>query len=659
MQSVVFYSNKATGYLFSCNYAHLILVFALEIYNICGCFYRHLCYERVKLNLSNITNKGEHQSMDEKCLGKIYRSFLNYIPWPVWIEEIDSTIIFFNKRYEEMYNVRLEDVIGKKNEEVFPIEKAKIYNEQIKECLDNLELNVVEGIVNGAVVECFIFPILNEESKPYAVAGIIVDINDRKLREAEVEEQKNILRTIIDAVPESIFYKDKESRFIGYNKKFEEFYNKRGVTDIIGKTDLEIYNDKEVASKFIEQDEKIMNTKKATYFEQRIKNENGREVVEENVKIPVIDKRGDVWGLVGLSRDITDRKIMEEKLRYLSETDILTGLYNRYSFEEKVKELNYNEYLPLGIIMGDVNGLKLVNDALGHLDGDNLLRSIAQILKDICQPDGYVFRWGGDEFIILLPNCDELKCEQIIRDITKKCEQAEHKFMQLSIALGEAIKHSLEDNIYDCITKVEEKVYRQKLLEKKSIRSSIMESLKKSLEEKNMETNEHTERVSQYAFDIGKKLQLKISDLDELALVASLHDIGKIGVNEDILLKPGKLTEEEFEIMKTHTEKGYRIINASSELGNIAKCVLTHHEKWNGTGYPLGLKEEEIPLIARIINVADSYDVMTNDRVYKKAMSKEEAVKELIRCSGTQFDPKIVECFIDSLNIEDSLTNVY
>lgn len=585
--------------------------------------------------------------MDVNNLGEIYKSFLSNIPWPVWIEEIDSKIIFLNRRYEEAYNVELKEVIGKKNEEVFSIEKAKIYNIQIRKCLKDLSLYVSEYMIDGSYVESFVFPILNNNGEPEAVAGIVVDVTDRKLRESEVEKQKNILRTIIDAVPESIFYKDSKSRFIGYNKKFEEFYKKRGVTEIIGKTDFDIYGDCEEAAKFIEQDMKIMRTKKATYFEHRIQNENGREVIEENVKIPVIDRNGEAWGLVGLSRDITERKIMEERLRYLSEIDMLTGLYNRYSFEEKIKELNYEKYLPLGIIMGDVNGLKLVNDTLGHLDGDNLLKNIAHILRDICHPDGYVFRWGGDEFIILVPNCNELKCEQVIEDITNKCQQAEYKFMQLSIALGEGIKHSLEENIYDCITKVEEKVYRQKLLEKKSIKSSIMESLKKSLEEKNMETNEHTERVTKYALAIGKKLKLKISDLDELALVASLHDIGKIGISEDILLKPGRLTKEEFEVMKTHTEKGYRIINASSELGNVAKGVLTHHEKWDGTGYPLGLVGEEIPLMARIINVVDSYDVMTSDRIYKKAMVKEEAIKELKKCSESQFDPKVVECFIE------------
>jgi len=584
--------------------------------------------------------------MEEINFVEIYKSFLNSFPWPVWIQDIDSKIIFVNKHYEEMHKVKLNDVIGKQNEEVFPIEKSKLYNEQIKKCLEKLSVYVAEDIVNGSFVECYMFPILMNNGEARAVAGIIIDVNDRKLRETELEEQKNILRTIIDAVPESIFYKDKESRFIGYNKKFENFYNKIGVTEITGKTDLEIYNNKIEAAKFIEQDKKIMSTKEAAYFEHKIENENGKEVIEENVKIPVIDRNGNAWGVVGLSRDITERKIMEARLRFLSETDILTGLYNRYSFEEKIKELNYEEYLPLGILMGDVNGLKLINDTFGHLEGDNLLKIIAKILKEICQPKGYVFRWGGDEFIILIPNCNETQCEQIIKDITNRCEQVEYKFMQLSIALGEVIKYSLEEDIYECITKVEEKVYRQKLLEKKSIKSSIVESLKKSLEEKNMETNEHTERVAKYASVIGEKINLKISELDELMLASTLHDIGKIAVNEDVLLKPGKLTKEEFEIMKTHTEKGYRIINASSELGNVAKCVLTHHERWDGCGYPLGLKGEEIPLMARIINIADSYDVMTTDRIYKKAMGKDEAIKELKKCSGTQFDPRIVECFI-------------
>ncbi|MDU4935241.1 MAG: HD-GYP domain-containing protein, partial [Peptostreptococcaceae bacterium] len=224
-------------------------------------------------------------------------------------------------------------------------------------------------------------------------------------------------------------------------------------------------------------------------------------------------------------------------------------------------------------------------------------------------------------------------------------------YMQLSVALGETVRYTPDDNIYDYIKKVEDKLYRQKLLQSKSVRSSILESYRKLLKAKNTDTNRHTIRVVEYATEIGKKMNLKTSDLDELILSAELHDIGKIGIPEDILLKPSKLNDEEFEIMKSHVEKGYRIVNSLGELGSVAKNVLTHHEKWDGSGYPLGLKKEEIPLLSRIIAVADSYDAMVHERVYKKAMKKEDAIKELRRCSGTQFDPEIVDIFINSIEL--------
>ena len=137
--------------------------------------------------------------------------------------------------------------------------------------------------------------------------------------------------------------------------------------------------------------------------------------------------------------------------------------------------------------------------------------------------------------------------------------------------------------------------------------------------------------------------------MDELTIVAKLHDIGKIGISEEILLKTGNLTDEEFEIVKTHTEKGYRIIKASNQLDNVAKGVLTHHERWDGEGYPLKLKGESIPLISRIVSIADAYDAMTNNNVYKKTLKKEDAIKELRRCAGKQFDPEIVKVFVEYL----------
>ncbi len=582
-------------------------------------------------------------------LYKNIKVFLDCLPWPIWIVDTEKKIQFLNRRYEDLFDINFSEIQGKTNQEAFGAEKAAIYERQIDECINKQELLILKGEIKDNHVECYCFPIKNEEDELLAIAGIIADVNEQKSHELEIQKQKNILRTIIDSLPYSIFYKDTDSKYIGYNKTFEEFYNRRGISNIIGHSDLEIYHDRDIANSFITQDREVMIKKEQIQYEYSYKNETGDKVFEENIKIPVLNEEGHCFGVVGISHDITKRKTIEAKLRYLSEIDMLTGLYNRYSFEEKIKELNSAEHLPLGIIMGDVNGLKLVNDTLGHLEGDELLKAIAKILREACEEKGLAFRWGGDEFMMLIPNCTEAHCEEIMAEIEQKCIKADSKLIQLSISLGEVVKFHRDEDIYQCIKRVEEKVYRHKLLQKKSIKSTLMNSLVKTLEEKNMETELHTERVVELSYELGKILDFKVDKLDELVIAARLHDIGKIGVNEKILLKPDKLTDEEFEEIKQHPEIGYRIINSSSELGNIAKCVLTHHERWDGKGYPLGLKGLEIPLMARIICIADAYDVMTHDRPYRKSMSNEDAILELKRCAGTQFDPYLVEKFITYL----------
>ncbi len=250
---------------------------------------------------------------------------------------------------------------------------------------------------------------------------------------------------------------------------------------------------------------------------------------------------------------------------------------------------------------------------------------------------------------MLIPNTSKDECKSIINRILDNCKEYKNQLIDISIALGTSVTSQLEKSIYDTLKEAEDKVYRHKLLQENSINSSIMYSLRMGLEAKSVETEEHTERVLENAISIGEKLSLSMSEMDELLIVAHLHDIGKIGISEEILLKPSKLTDDEFETIKTHTEKGYRIVKASNQLDGVARGVLTHHERWDGNGYPLKLKGEEIPLVARIVSVADSYDVMTHDRVYKKAMSMEDAVEELKICSGRHFDPEIVSIFIEYL----------
>lgn len=340
---------------------------------------------------------------------------------------------------------------------------------------------------------------------------------------------------------------------------------------------------------------------------------------------------------------------MLEELDSSYKTDPTTTLKNRAYMESMLKEecsfKEYNSWL----IMGDVNGLKIVNDSFGHQEGDRLLRTVGGILKRCCSEEDIPARWGGDEFLILVKNADISYVENMIGRIKAECEQVLDYPFRISMAMGSAGK----DEKYfdpDAVLKLaEERMYRNKLLESRSTRSAIIFSLEQSLHEKHIETEEHTKRIEQMCLQIGKSLALSQEELDELALLGVLHDIGKIAIPESVLLKPDKLTAEEWGIMKTHTEIGYRIASSTPELAYIANEILYHHERFDGTGYPHGLAGKSIPKLSRLLAIVDSFDVMTHDRIYKRAMSVQSAVQELKQCSGTQFDPEMVDAFLKLL----------
>ena len=347
--------------------------------------------------------------------------------------------------------------------------------------------------------------------------------------------------------------------------------------------------------------------------------------------------------------DVTESKKIEEQLKYLSFHDNLTGLYNRTYFEEEVKRLNTKRALPLSVVIGDVNGLKLINDAFGHSRGDELLKKIAIIIKKQFREDDIIARWGGDEFSILLPNTNEEDTSKIIERIQKACKKKSTRTLPLSISLGASTKNEDQKNINEVLKEAEDLMYGLKLIEKQSTRSSVIASLEKALEEKDYETEDHMKRMRSFASKFGNKLNFNSSKLKELNLLVSLHDIGKIAIADSILPKPSELTTEEWKIIKKHPEVGYHIAESSLELAPIAEAILYHHEWWNGKGYPRGLKGEEIPLISRVIAIVDAYDAMTNDRPYRKSFSNEQAIKELEKGSGIQFDPELVKIFITFL----------
>ncbi len=292
---------------------------------------------------------------------------------------------------------------------------------------------------------------------------------------------------------------------------------------------------------------------------------------------------------------------------------------------------------------------------LEKLESNGLLKildKIACILNKSFRKDDIVARWGGDEYSIILPNTNLKKALKILDRVKVNLRRESTQTLPLSIAFGVATKNDKAQKIADILKEAEDKMYRHKLIEGQSTHSAIISSLEKALEERDYETEEHVRRMKDMAAGLGRKMELPEEKIDELTLLAALHDIGKISIADSIILKPRSLNAEEWKAVKKHPQVGYRIAESSAELAPIAKGILYHHERWDGKGYPKGLKGKDIPLISRIITIVDSYDAMTNDRPYRNALSKEEAIEEIRKCSGTQFDPKLAKMFIDIVNKE-------
>lgn len=484
-------------------------------------------------------------------------------------------------------------------------------------------------------------PEFDDTGTLYKIIVTLVDITGRKQAEEALKESQNRLQTFLKVIPDLFVLLDPDGQIIDVylgNTNVTSFTH----ADFIGKS-YKDFVDEDTSNRVRQSIQQLFETGEIQTLDVS-KIINGREVFYE-VRF-VLNMNGNILAVV---RDVTERKESVAELYNMSIRDTLTGLYNRNYFEQELDHYQTTDLTGMGMVICDVDGLKLVNDTLGHAVGDDYLKSTSEILVQCFGKDDVIARIGGDEFAILIQNTTvhEISAIRLKIDELLKLSHSQFSIIPNSLSVGFAIGDGKQKDLRELLKMADMMMYREKLHHLQSEKSKSIDILAKMLEARDFITEGHGDRMQDLSSKLAKVVGMLENDLKDMCLFAQFHDIGKVGIPDRILFKHGKLSQVEMNEMKRHTEIGYSIATSSLELAHISDWILKHHERWDGNGYPFKLKGKEIPLQCRILSIVDAFDAMTNNRPYRKALSHEIAIKEIIRCRGTQFDPELVDLFVN------------
>jgi diguanylate cyclase (GGDEF)-like protein/PAS domain S-box-containing protein len=513
-----------------------------------------------------------------------YRNIFNHSPVGIFHFNNKGIVTDCNSAFIKILGSIKEKILGT---DIFSLDNVGVV-EGIKKALKGKNA-YYEGLytsrTSGKTIYVFskFAPIFTDDGEITGGMGIVEDMTDRKKMEDMLHFEKEYLRTTLLGIGEGVISTDKWGYINLFNPGAEKITGWKK-EEALGKKFYEII-------KVIAREEHGV----------KIERKDKKIIYIEKNKSPIKDQKGEVIGEITVFRDCTEKIERQKKIEFLSYYDELTELYNRRYIVEQLKRLDKGENLPLGIVIVDINGLKITNDAFGHDTGDRLIKLVANILTECCPPQSIIGRMGGDEFIILLPNTNETIVEEIIEKIKGKGAKSKLESVVVSFAVGYAIKKEIAENLGEIYKLADHNMYKDKLKRGKSIGGEIVENVLKTINSQYLQEQIHSERVSQYCEAIGKALNLTEKEIGILKGAGALHDIGKITVSPEILNKSSKLTPEEYEEVKRHPEIGYQILRSVDEYRLMAEFVLSHHERWDGKGYPRGLKGEEIPLEGRII----------------------------------------------------------
>ena len=467
----------------------------------------------------------------------------------------------------------------------------------------------------------------------------------------ELEDSKDNLHLILDSTLEAIYGVDINGKCTFCNKSGLKMLGYSQQEELLGKNiHLHIHHTYKDGESMPLDECKIMQAllvgKGAHADDEVFWRADGSSFEVEYNSYPQF-KDGKIFGAVVTFADNTERRKNEEYIKYLSFHDFLTGLYNRMFFENELKRLDNEINLPISIIFGDVNGLKLTNDIFGHNAGDELLKKSAEILKNVCRDGDIVARVGGDEFAIILINTEASDAEKIISRVKTELSKESFSAIKGSMSMGYDTKTMTNQKIERIIENAEEAMYKDKTLNRNTINSNMVKTIIETLHDRSPQEKSHSINISQMCENMGNFMKLPEKEVRKLKAAGYFHNIGKIALSEDILNEEHSLSEVEEKEIEQHPSIGFRILNLFDDTLNLAESVFLHKESWDGSGYPKGLKGEEIPKSARIIAVVESYDGMTNKT--NSSLSKIEAIEQIKKLSGKKFDPEIVDIFVDMM----------
>lgn len=402
------------------------------------------------------------------------------------------------------------------------------------------------------------------------------------------------------------------------------------------------------------QNKELVVVKKELAFQNAEKADRATELVTANKALVVQDqeKKKQADKLIIVKQAVISQGVEIENLTYQNE---MHGLSNRPYFMDALKGYDLEINLPISIIMGDINGLAIINDSIGHLKVDEILMIVVKILRQVVRRSDISICFSNGEFALILPKTDVSNSNEIVKKLKGFASKQKAGSFDVSISCGADTKLSMDKDLDDTVKKALEQLNTDKKIEGTLVENDTIKLIMEMLFEKNNREMKHSSRVSELCERMARKLNFDEGVINRIRITGMLHDIGKIGIDEKILNKFDKLDDHEWKEIKKHPEIGSRILNASNEFVIHAKDVLQHHERIDGKGYPKGIMGEGISLVAKIISIADAYDALISERPYRETMSKKNAIEEIIRCSGTQFDSELVKVFVEMIKEPKSL----